>query len=148
MEKMNASNKPGKDRELELFEDALVDSLLSAGAEETQDAFTAMGVSPDVVVQRFDAILVTAKAVCSLQRLQLARHELEAFSLNAQALTDAEREAARICIVEARNTISEVPSNLLIAARKGQGASEDDLNSLTNYLAELERLEREGKSLK
>lgn len=139
---MSASNKPDKDRELELFEDALVESILSASAEEMHDAVTAADGDPAAVVRRFDAMLVAAKAECSLRRLKDARTALEAFAAGAQPLADTERAAARSCVVEARKTISQVPSSLLMAARKGQGASEHDLASLVDDLAELERLER------
>jgi len=139
---MSGSNRPDKDRELELFEEALVDSVLSASSEEMHEAVTAAGNDPAAVVRRFDVMLVATKAECSLQRLKDARIALEAFSAGAQPLVDAERAAARACILEARNTVSQVPSNLLMAARKGQGASERDLASLVDDLAELERLER------
>jgi hypothetical protein len=142
---MSASNKPDKDRELEQFEDALVDSILSASAEEMQEAAAAAGNEPAVIVRRFDAMLLAAKAQCSLPRLKDARAALEAFAADATPLTDIERAAARTCIVEARKTVSQVPSNLMMAARKGQGASERDLESLVDDLAELERLEHGGE---
>ena len=139
---MSTSNKPNKDRELEHFEDALVDSILSASAEEMHEAAVASGNDPVAIVRRFDAMLLASKAQCSLQRLRDARADLEAFAANVVPLADSERDAARICIVEARKTVSQVPSNLMMAARKGKGASEQDLNSLIDDLAELERLER------
>jgi hypothetical protein len=139
---MSASNKPDKDRELEQFEDALVDSILSAGAEEMREAATAAGNDAAAIVRRFDAMLLASKAQCSLQRLKDARAELETFAAHAAPLADSDRNAARSCIVEARKTVSQVPANLMMAARKGQGARERDLDSLVDDLAELERLER------
>jgi hypothetical protein len=139
---MSASNKSDKDRELEQFEDGLVDSILAASAEEMHEA---AGNDAAAIVHRFDAMLAAAKAQCSLQRLKDARAEFEAFSVNSAPLTDTEREAARSCFVEARKTVSQVPPNLMTAARKGQGASERDVESLVDDLAELERLERGAK---
>lgn len=140
---MSAPNKSDKDRELELFEDALVESILSADGDEMREAVLAAGGDPATVVRRFDAMLVAVKAACGLERLKTARQELEAFAASEQPLADSERQAARASLAEARATVSEMPKNLLMAARKGQGASERDLSSLADDLAELERLERE-----
>jgi hypothetical protein len=143
---MSASNKPGKERELELFEDALVTSILDASEADTLEAIMAAGEDPVAIANRFDEMLANAQAACGLQRLQNARQQLEQFASSVQLVADTAREASRKRFIEGRLVVSQVAQGFLLAARNGKGATERDLESLASDYAELERLER-GKGV-
>lgn len=139
---MSTAKKPDRATELDLFDNALIDGILAASENELQELACAGGDDLAAIAHRFDAMRVAAKAACSLQKLRNAQVELEAFHASRQNVTDVERGDARAKIEAARSRKAVLPSGIMLAARKGRDASKSDLDSMSEDLAELERLEQ------
>lgn len=139
---MSASKRPDSAMEFALFDDALIDGILLASDTEFQDEMKAAGVDAAVVVARFDAMLVAAKAACALQKLKDAQQAVQAFQAARQAVDEGARVAARAKLDIARARKTALPSGIMLAARKGGDASSRDLDSMSEDYAELEALEQ------
>lgn len=140
---MITRRKPTASEELERLENALTESLLSATEQDLREELAAAGSDPDALVSEIDAAIARARAECARQRMETARAELTAWR-------DAGAKPGKLALDEARSRLqrlrsgdSELDSRMMLAARKGEGLSEKDLESLLEDLAELERLERE-----
>jgi hypothetical protein len=77
------------------------------------------------------------------ERLETARAELAAWRDQGAKPSKLALDEARSRLQRLRSGDSELDSRMMLAARKGEGLSEKDLESLLEDLAELERLERE-----
>jgi hypothetical protein len=141
---MSTVRKPDALAELELFEDGLVEFILAMSETELHDEIRGAGGEPAGIVREFDAMLVAVKNSCALQRLRDAQESVNVFRKQAVAISDAERIAARKKLDPEQNGGE---AQLLLAARKGKGASERDTDGLIDDYAELVRLENaEGTS--
>lgn len=139
---MSTPKKPDRADEFDRFEDALADSILDASEPELRDEICAAGENPDSIIHSFDAMLVAAKATCATQRLRSAQAQVRAFHATLIPISDADRVAARARFDAIRANDQQLSSKLLLAARKRQGATERDVDSLADDYAELERLEQ------
>ena len=141
---MSTARKHDPLTELELFEDALVESILGMSETELLDEVRDARGDPASIVREFDAMLVAVKSSCAIQRLREAQESVKAFHENVVAISDDERVAARKKLDPKQNTDG---ARLLLAARKGKGASARDAEGLIDDYAELMRLENaEGTS--
>jgi hypothetical protein len=140
---MSTSRKPTASEELEHIEDALVETLMNASGDELRAEMTAAGVDPDTCIAEMDSAIASARADSARQRLEGARAALTAWRAKSGLTGDVEREAARARLQRLRSGDRALDEKLMMAARKGEGLSERDLEGLLEDLAELERLERE-----
>jgi hypothetical protein len=139
---MSASKKPDSAMEFALFDDALIDSIMFASDTEFQEEVKASGVDSAAVVARFDAMLVAAKAACALQKLKSAQQAVQAFQAARKPADESARATARSKLDVARAGKTSLPSGIMLAARKGGDASNRDLDSMSEDIAELEALEQ------
>jgi hypothetical protein len=144
MDAMSTPKRTDAAAELGRLEDALVDSILDASETEMREEIVAVGEDPDVIVRRIDALLVAAKAECAVARLRRAQDELRAFRTTVRSVTSQERDSARVRFEAARSCDRDLSAKLLLAARNGRGATERDMDSLIEDIAELERLKTES----
>jgi hypothetical protein len=140
---MSTSRKPTASEELEHIEDALVEILLNATGDELRAEITAAGMDPDAYIAQMESAIASARAECSRQRLEGARAALTAWRTKGRPPGDAEREAAQARLQRLRSGDRALDEKLMMAARKGEGLSDHDLEGLLEHLAELERQERE-----
>jgi hypothetical protein len=141
---MTTAKKAGETDEFERFEDALVDSILATSGTDLRDELRAAGEDPDAVIRSVDALLASAKHAWAAQRLRDAQENVRSFRAGSRRLTPAERAVAQARLDAARAGDRTLSSKTLLAARNGQCATERDIESLLDDLAELERLEQEG----
>jgi hypothetical protein len=141
---MSTLKKPNGTDEFDRFEDALVESILGASETELREEIRAAGEDPDAVIRSVDALLASAKGACATKRLRDAQENARAFRGGLRQPSPAERAAAQARLDAARAGDRDLSSKTLVAARNGQGATERDLDSLLDDIAELERLEQEA----
>jgi hypothetical protein len=140
---MITRRKPTACEELERLENALTESLLSATEQDLREELAAAGSDPDALVGEIDAAIARARSECARERLETARAELAAWRDQGAKPSKLALDEARSRLQRLRSGDSELDSRMMLAARKGEGLSEKDLESLLEDLAELERLERE-----
>ena len=140
---MSTSRKPTASQELEHIEDALVESLLSAAGQELRDEIAAAGSDPDACIADVEKAIASARAESARRNLESARAALAAWRAKDRSAGDIERERAKARLQRLRSNDSALDSKMTMAARKGEGLSERDLEGLIEDMAELERLERE-----
>lgn len=137
---MSASGKPTAREELERIEDALADSILESTGDELRKEIAETGGNPDELIAGVDSAFASARAACARQRLEAARSELGTWRGGTKAMSPLEREAAQARLERVRS--GDAGAGMMMAARKGEGLSESDLEGLIEDMAELERLER------
>jgi hypothetical protein len=143
MDNMSGSGRPTASDELERIEDALAESLLDAAGEDVRKEITASGRDPEALVSVVDAAIVSARAESARARLERARAELSAWRTKSGPASPLEREAARTRFERLRSGNLDPDAKMMMAARKGEGLSDSDLEGLIEDMAELERLERD-----
>jgi hypothetical protein len=137
------SGKPRASEELERIEDALVESLLDAAGEDVRKEIAASSGDPDAVVASVDAAITSARTESAQARLERVRAELSAWRSKSGPASILERKAARERFERLRSGNFDPDSKMMMAARKGEGLSDSDLDGVIEDMAELERLERE-----
>lgn len=139
---MTRSKKPTARDELERIEDALVDSLLSASKEELREEIAAAGLDPDSCIADVEATIAAARAEVTRRRLDGARAELAAWRQRDAKASAAALDAARQKLGRMRAGDQELDRKMMLAARKGEGLSDSDMEGLLEDFAALEELER------
>jgi hypothetical protein len=142
---MSTSKKPTPREELERIEDALIDIILNASGADLRNELTEAGIDPDSMIAEVDATISAAKAECVRKRLRDARSAVEKWQKRNGVATTAAIDAARAKLNRMRSGDQELDRKMMLAARKGDGLSESDMNGVLEDLAALEELEREGK---
>ncbi len=145
MDDMTGPGKPKASEERQRIEDALVESILDAADENVREEITASGGNPEVLIARVDAAIEAARGKAARARLERARAELSAWQAKSGAATASERDAARTRFERMRSGRSDPETKMMMAARKGEGLSDNDAEGLIDDMAELDRLEREKK---
>jgi hypothetical protein len=143
MDDMTAPGKPKASEELERIEDALVESLLDATGEDVRKEIAAAGGDPDALIAAVDAAIASARTKSAQVRLERARAELSAWRSKSGPVSAPERNAAQARFERLRTGKVDPDSKMMMAARKGEGLSDSDLEGLIEDMAELERLERD-----
>jgi hypothetical protein len=138
---MSTSKKPTAREELERIEDALVDSILNASGDALRQELTAAGLDPESCIAEVDAAIAAAKAECARERLKQARAEMAAWRKREPKANVTALDAARAKFERLRSGDQDLKQRLMLAARKGEGLSDGDMESLLEDLAALEELE-------
>ncbi|MGH7121484.1 MAG: hypothetical protein ACREFP_21255 [Acetobacteraceae bacterium] len=141
MEDMSTSKKPTPREELERIEDALVESILSASGDELREELAAAGLDPAFCIAEVDAIIASAKAEWARKRLSQARAELAAWRKGGAKGNVAALDAAREKFDRLLSGDQDLKQRLMLAARKGEGLSDSDMEALLEDLAALQELE-------
>jgi len=139
---MSKTKKPTAQEELERIEDAFLDSLLNASGDELREEITAAGIDPDSCIAEVDATIAAAKAEYARNRLEEARAELAAWRKRDAKANGTALDAARAKLDRIRSGDPELDKKMMLAARKGEGLSDSDMEGLLEDLAALEELER------
>ena len=138
---MSTSKKPTPREELERIEDALVESILNASGDELREEFAAAGLNPDSCIATVDATIAEAKGESARKRLKEARTELAAWRQRSPRADVTALNAARAKLERLRSGDQDLKQRLMLAARKGEGLSESDMEALLDDLAALDELE-------
>lgn len=138
---MSTSKKPTPREELERIEDALVDSILNASGDEPRDELAAAGLDPDACIAEVEATIAAAKAECARKHLDEVRAELAAWRGRDRKANMTALDAARAKFERLRSADPELKQRIMLAARKGDGLSDSDMEALLEDLAALEELE-------
>lgn len=137
---MKGSRKNPAREQLDRIEDALIESILGASEAELREGMAERGEDPDKCLLRMEQIIAGAKAACGKRRMARAKSELHEWRAGQPKTLKFDREAARARFEKIRSQDPELASKMLLAARKGEGLSERDMEGLLEDLAKLERL--------
>ena len=140
---MKGSRKNPAREQLDRIEDALIESILGASEAELREGMAERGEDPDKCLLRMEQIIAGAKAACGKRRMARAKSELQKWRAGQPKTLKFDREAARARFEKIRSQDPELASKMLLAARKGEGLSERDMEGLLEDLAKLERLDGE-----
>lgn len=140
---MTTPRKLASRDELANIEDALIETILNAGEEELRQEIIEAGGDPDQCIATVHAAIGRARADCARNALESARSELAAWRAKGTGAGGLDRVAARARLVQMRSGDPELASKMMLAARKGDGLSDRDLEGLLDDIADLERLDRE-----
>jgi hypothetical protein len=140
---MKGSRKNPAREQLDRIEDALIESILGASEAELREGMAERGEDPDKCLLRMEQIIAGAKAACGKRRMARAKSELQEWRAGQPKTLKFDREAARARFEKIRSQDPELASKMLLAARKGEGLSERDMEGLLEDLAKLERLDGE-----
>lgn len=138
---MSKSKKPTPREELERIEDALVESILNASGDELREELIAAGLDPDSCIAEVDATIAAAKVDSVRTRLSAARAELAAWRKRETKASVTALDAARAKFERLRSGDRELSQRMMLAARKGEGLSDSDMEALLEDLSALEELE-------
>jgi hypothetical protein len=145
-EAMTGSRKNLAREQLERIEDALIESILGASEAELREGIAERGENPDKCLLRVEQIIASAKVVCGTRRMARAKSELQQWRAGQPKSLKFDREAARLRFEKIRSQDPELASKMLLAARKGEGLSERDMEGLLEDLVRLKRLDGEDGS--
>jgi len=137
------SKKTNPSLPLKRLEEALVDSILNMSESELDAEMREMNLDPKDVAARTKAavdrgVISANKASLVHARTQLAGAK-SSLSVSA-ASRDRAGALARFEKMKVGDT--ELPSSMMMAARKGQGLSEEDIEGVLEDLDDLEKLEK------
>jgi hypothetical protein len=138
---MSISKKPTAHEELERIEDALLDSILNASGDELQEELVVASLDPESCIAEVDAIIAAAMAESGRKRLKEARTELAGWRTRDLRANVTALDAARAKFERLRSGDRELNERIMLAARKGEGLSDSDMEALLEDLAALEELE-------
>lgn len=138
---MTASRKPTARQELERIERALLRSILDADEHELREELDAFGDAADAYVVEIREAIARAKEICSTRRLDAARADRAAWQASNDKVSPPEVERARKRWELLRGGNGRVGQEMTLAARKGDGLSDRDVEGLLKDLADLSRLE-------
>ncbi|WP_288903031.1 hypothetical protein [uncultured Sneathiella sp.] len=139
---MRKPNKPSARTELERIENALIESILQTSEEELRDELSAAGIDPDSEIANVRHVIEQATEESTSKRLGELRMELEAWrgrnlNVSRESLASAQKNLDLI-----RSGDKELDNKITLAARKGEGLSDSDLEGLLEDLVALEELDR------
>jgi hypothetical protein len=138
---MTASRKNPAREQLDRIEDALIESILGASEAELREEMVERGEDPDKCLLRMEQIVAGAKVASGKRRMERAKSELQEWRTGQAKTLKFDREAIRARFEKMRSRDPELASKMLLAARKGEGLSESDVEGLIEDLAKLEWLD-------
>lgn len=142
---MTTSKRPSSGQ-LQRIEDALVESLLQLSDQELRKELTDDGIDPEACIAEVDAAMAAVKEDVAREKLSNARIELSEWRNRRTNVDAAAKAAARRMLDQIRADDPALDKKITLAARKGEGLSERDLEGLIDDLAALEKLEQHNSN--
>jgi hypothetical protein len=140
---MNPAKKNIARADLDLIEEALVLAILDSSESELREDLKAAGDDPDKRLSEINSLIADAKQNCAKRKFDQAKSSLAAWRAHNNKPIAFDRASLRARFEKIRAGDPELASKMLMAARNGKGLSDNDLNSLLEDLAKLDRLEGE-----
>lgn len=129
--------------ELENIETALIQSILDASGKELYEEIKCTGENPEYYISIVEECLEIVRSNLGKSQLDEARAKLMDWRKESGNVTDLERERAQKKLYTVRQGDHELDSKITLAARKGEGLSDSDMEGILTDIAELERFEEE-----
>lgn len=137
------SGKRTSQDELRKLDEAIDESILAASSEELREELTALGMDSDAMVSEMDAVTARAKNAAAKRGLERAKQAVLAFKARPANAASGVTEAVRRKVGDMRTGVGANASDMMMAARKGNGLSESDEQGMLDDLAQLAALEAE-----
>jgi hypothetical protein len=128
---------------LERIEDALVQAILDCSEAELREDMKERGEDPDKCIAEIDSLIAAANVACAKRRFDRAKAELGDWRARKPNVVRFDWQAIRGRFEKIRARDPDFASRMMLAARKGEGLSDNDIDGLLEDLARLECLDRE-----
>ncbi len=136
------SKKTDPSSPLERLEEALVDSILNMSESELDAELREMNLDPNDVAIRTKAAIDRGIVAANKATLARARNQLaEAKGRLSISTTSRDRAGALARFEKMKAGETELPGPMTMAARKGEGLSEKDIEGVLEDLDDLDKLE-------
>lgn len=136
-----SNRKPREASVAENLDRAFVDNILAMSEEQLNEELRELGVDPAGASGRVKAALVHAVALQGKAALTRAKEELAAFKTNKRGLGAVQDRAALILQLQRMKLqASDNADDMMLAARKGAGLSDKDIDGILEDLQDLEKL--------
>jgi hypothetical protein len=146
MDAMTTSKKTAAREELDRIEEAFVQAILDSSEADLREDMKAADSDPNVCIEDINALIGRVEATCSKRRFDQAKSELAAWRSGEGKIVNFDRDTVRARFEGIRARDPDLASKMMMAARKGEGISDRDMEGLLEDLAKLDILERkDGK---
>lgn len=129
--------------ELRKLDEAIDESILAASSDDLREELVALGMDPEVVASEMDAVTARARNAAAKRGLEQAKQAVLAFKARPANISSEDRHVVRKKLGEMRVGDGANVSDVMIAARKGKGLSDNDEEGLLDDLTQLAALEAE-----
>jgi hypothetical protein len=141
---MSAAKKSSARQELENIEAALIESILSMSASELRHELTTNGIDPDALIKEVDEVIGRARTSVAKRQLDRAKTELAGWrARNQERAAPGDPAVLRARFDRVRNGDPTLKQKMMVAARKGEGISDHDVDGVVGDLTDLDHLENE-----
>lgn len=129
--------------QLQRIEDALVEAILASSESELRQDIEARGDDPSERLTSVSEVLTRAKAAGAKRRFERIKLELATWRTSQPKVVTFDRQLMRARLEKIMGRDSEFAAKVSMAARKGEGLPDTDMEGLLEDLAKLEKLEGE-----
>jgi hypothetical protein len=141
---MSADQKHDARRRRSRVHDAILDDLAAMPSDKLRDEAAAEGGDLAKMVSEIDEVIAKARTNVARGRFAEAKAELDAWR-SKRTITSTDRASARLKFDQIRAGDPDLARKMMVAARKGQGLSDSDIEGIVDGLADLDRLEKDAK---
>ncbi len=136
--------KSGKSSELAQLADAIVDSVMNLSEADLDAEMKDAGLDPAVETAKGRAAIAAGLKTFTKAEMEAAKAELQRHKTGQRlGHTQDELAAARSVFDRMKAGDSDLSSKMMMAARKGEGLSDKDIDGIAEDLADLEKLGRD-----
>jgi hypothetical protein len=136
-----SNKKPRGPSIAENLDRAFVDNILAMSEEQLNEELSELGVDPAGASGRAKAALARAVALQSKAALTRAKEGLASFKANQDGFRAVQDRAALVLrLQKMKLQRSESADDMMLAARKGAGLSDQDIDGILEDLQDLEKL--------
>ncbi|OAI22052.1 hypothetical protein A1351_20675 [Methylosinus sp. R-45379] len=128
---------------LDQFEDAFIDSILNMSASELDEELRDLGLDPEVAITQTKAAV--ARGIIKANKTNFARKRSQLTDVKARLASSSklgDRSGAVARFEKMKTGDPELSNRMMMAARKGKGLSENDVEAILEDLDDLEKLEK------
>jgi hypothetical protein len=125
------------------IEDALVEAILASSESELREDIEARSDDPAKRLANINLVITRAKAVSAKMRFERIKLELANWRASEPAVVTFNHQIMRARLEKIIKRDPEFAAKVSMAARKGAGLPDTDMEGLLEDLAKLERLEGE-----
>ncbi|RNJ48044.1 hypothetical protein D1O30_19580 [Methylocystis hirsuta] len=136
MEAMTRKKDP-----LEHVEDAIIDSILRLSGDQLDDELRDAGIEPNDALSKVDAAIERGILKAGKANLERARAQLALVKSGLSSSLAANKRTTRERFEKIRSGKANDSEPIMMAARKGEELSKNDIEGLLEDLAELDQLE-------
>ncbi|WP_166144571.1 hypothetical protein [Methylosinus sp. RM1] len=128
---------------LDQFEDAFIDSVLNMSESELDEELREMELDPEAAITRTKAAI--ARGIIKANKANFARTRSQLADAKARLASSSklgDRSGAVARFEKLKTGDPDLSNRMMMAARKGKGLSENDVEAILEDLDDLEKLKK------